>query len=340
MKKYYLIVELFVFGVMSHAQTNHWELLVPELSSKALTFYISKNELLIGTARNGVCYSNDSGKQWTYLTQGLRNGRLTAILNCSENILLAGTSFSGHVILENDSIGIFRSTDNGVSWELKQKTIWVNSIIKLTDSVFIASTNTFNLVRKTYKTSDKGETWHEIGQGLPERLITQIIKGPQDYLFAINFAGGIYISDNSGDSWELLDASTLTLKEIDCLRFNSKGTLFVGVYFKGIYRSTDDGKSWVKTNYDEKVHINDMAIDRNGHIFVGTWKNGILVSKDDGASWKTLNLGLNELSISSLAIDSNNVLYAGTVKFSPENESDAWLYGEVDGYSIYRIKLE
>jgi len=55
-----------------------------------------------------------------------------------------------------------------------------------------------------------------------------------------------------------------------------------------------------------------IKVDLKGNIFLGT-DSGVLVSNDDGNSFTPIENGLTNYYVSSIAIDSDGTIYAGTV---------------------------
>jgi hypothetical protein len=85
--------------------------------------------------------------------------------------------------------------------------------------------------------------------------------------------------------------------------------LFAGTS-NGIFRSTDDGKSWNhRTTGSIGPNVVAFALSKK-NIFAATDGNGILLSADTGSSWSDVNLGLLHWNVTSLAINGTS-LFAG-----------------------------
>jgi photosystem II stability/assembly factor-like uncharacterized protein len=74
-----------------------------------IIYFISSNELLIGTFRNGIMKSNDGGSQWS--NYGFENYQVSHLSSLTENILICRAS------LGDSNIDIYLSTNNGESWD-------------------------------------------------------------------------------------------------------------------------------------------------------------------------------------------------------------------------------
>ena len=80
---------------------------------------------------------------------------------------------------------------------------------------------------------------------------------------------------------------------------------------QGIYRSTDVGVTWVKSNTGLTNLATYIIIQSGSELFVGTNGGGVFTSSDGGVSWFASNSGLGSHYISSLAV-SGTYLAAGT----------------------------
>ena len=95
-------------------------------------------------------------------------------------------------------------------------------------------------------------------------------------------------------------------KRVDVLTIDSKDNILVGAANGRIYRSTDNGKSWVYINsklLSLIFHVNSIAINSKGHIFFSDGQ--IYRSSDQGMSWMEV---------------SNNKVRANYLLISPEDE--------------------
>jgi hypothetical protein len=99
--------------------------------------------------------------------------------------------------------------------------------------------------------------------------------------------------------------------------------LFVGTE-NGVYRSADNGASWILTGKKEGLILSLAKIpigDSGMNLFAGTPGEGVFLSTDKGNSWSDVNFGLGNQNIHTLAAKDTN-LFAGTddgVFLSPTN---------------------
>ncbi|MDB4909791.1 MAG: hypothetical protein JWO39_614, partial [Gemmatimonadetes bacterium] len=122
---------------------------------------------------------------------------------------------------------------------------------------------------------------------------------------------------------------------------------------RGIFRSTDGGKSFQKVLYkDAYTSANDVRIDPNdpGTVYAALWQQqqsfvegnsfggasgGVFKSTDGGSSWKQLDGGLPAVLQANLAIAPSNtkVLYA-MVAGAPSSQGSA--HGETEELGLYK----
>jgi ligand-binding sensor domain-containing protein len=171
-------------------------------------------------------------------------------------------------------------------------------------------------------------------------------------VFVANWARGLYVSDDNGESWRQINFEIGETKPIiNCVAIDSKGQLFVGTNFEGIFTSTNNGDSWNKISsldansiyIDENddiyavlwwggiyrstdsgtswtqimsgIRLRAIALNSKSELFVATWGDGVFRSKDGGNSWEQVNSGLTNLHLQSIAINSNDEILVGTVDY-------------------------
>jgi hypothetical protein len=155
----------------------------------------------------------------------------------------------------------------------------------------------------------------------------------------IGFGDGIYRSDNDGESWTnmgLADSqhiSTIIVhpQDSDTVWAAVQGPLWTKGGERGLYMTTDGGKTWTKTlGGGEWTGVTDVVIDPRDPdvLYAATWQHhrtvaaymgggpesGLHRSLDGGRSWTKLTNGLPEGNMGKigLAISQHNpdVVYA------------------------------
>lgn len=148
--------------------------------------------------------------------------------------------------------------------------------------------NTVSIGEGLYKTTDGGDNWTKIGGLDSTEHISKIIVDPKN-------SNTIYVA--------------------------APGALWSDSKHRGLYKSTDGGKTFEKILYvNEKVGVADIAVDpsNTNTIYASTWEfrrtpysfnsggngSGIFKSNDGGKTWKELTNGLPKkpMGRSALAI--------------------------------------
>ncbi len=113
------------------------------------------------------------------------------------------------------------------------------------------------------------------------------------------------------------------------------GALFVGTWGNGVFRSTDDGSTWVAVNgglsnlYTPSLAVIDTTLfTATAQVFIS---GGVFRSTDNGDQWVPVNTGLTDSAIASLATgpapSGGTYLYAGTYSdgiFRSTDYGDTW----------------
>jgi photosystem II stability/assembly factor-like uncharacterized protein len=235
-----------------------------------------------------------------------------------------------------------------------------------------------------WKSDDYGRTWSPIFDEQPTGSIGAIAVAPSDpnivYVGSgeglqrpdLSTGDGIYKSTDAGKTWVHLglgDGQQIPQIAIDP---RNPDRLFVAVFGhpygpneeRGIYRSTDGGRTFQKVLYkDENTGGSDVAIDPANPDTVyaalwearqGPWENsswggnngGIFKSTDGGATWRQLTQGLADgVTQANLAIAPSDPkrIYAsiasggGTGIYRSDDAGESWTRTTTDSRPAARI---
>lgn len=153
--------------------------------------------LIVAATNLGLLRSADRGLSWQLVSLG--SARVVVALAPLEGALLAATA-----------LGIYRSDDGAASFQLLSSGPDAK-VLKLealpTDERLVFATTAAGL----YKSRDGGRRWYRCYGGLPVSEITGLALHPNGRtVFAADFArGGLFRSDDRGESWRSLDTDGL-----------------------------------------------------------------------------------------------------------------------------------
>ncbi|MBI2887436.1 MAG: hypothetical protein HYY02_09525 [Chloroflexi bacterium] len=96
--------------------------------------------------------------------------------------------------------------------------------------------------------------------------------------------------------------------------------IFAGTWDRGLFQSTDGGKTWTAVAIPTNVPIRSVALSPNyaadTTLVVATWGTGVYRSNDGGATWSQLNAGLTDLLVRRVLLPptfpTDGVIFAGT----------------------------
>lgn len=154
---------------------------------------------------------------------------------------------------------------------------------------------------KIYKSTNNGTSWTVINAGMNVSFIWSLnISG--GYIFAATEQG---VYKFNGTTWTL---TTLAGKDVHAL-VSYNGTIYAATWGFGIYKSTDNGSSWIQINsgLNGFLAIQSLTV-YNGGIYAGTSGGGVFKCTN-GTDWTKLGCGYT--AIWSMASTSSAVL-AGT----------------------------
>jgi photosystem II stability/assembly factor-like uncharacterized protein len=210
---------------------------------------------------------------------------------------------------------VYVSSDDGETWTagLPKTTEIQHVAVDSEGRIFAASWD--NICRST----DHGRSWTT----LPFRhfLIQRIVIDPNDYVYLPIRDGGIYFSDDHGDSWTQIGAGIL---RTGGLVVNSKGCIFT-IGGDALYISCDRGASWTEPS---DVPWGDLsgyvAIDGEDRIVIAGY-SGLYRSLDDGETWTALD-SLEFQYVDDISFDAAGRLYVvcGARLYVSNDLGDSW----------------
>ncbi|MEM0983597.1 MAG: glycosyl hydrolase [Planctomycetota bacterium] len=258
---------------------------------------------------DGVYRSLDAGKTWEHM--GLEDtrqiGRLAVHPNDPMTVFVAAL---GHVWGSNTERGIFKSTDGGETWN---KVLYVDEntggidvrIDPLNPRVVYAGM--WEVSRKPwrmdsggegsglYKSTDGGETWTELTNGIPKGVKGKVSISPsraqRDLVYAMVEAdeGGVFRSDDGGETFRRTNSDRQLRQRAwyyTHIYADPQEADTVYVLNVGFHRSNDGGRTFPDRLRPPHGDNHDMWIDPFDNTrMVESNDGGANVSFDKGASW-------------------------------------------------------
>jgi len=263
----------------------------------------------------GVYRSTDAGETWRHV--GLRDvgqiGRMVVHPNDPDRVWVAAI---GAPFGKGPDRGVYRTADGGETWEkvlFIADSVGVYGLERAPDDPETLYATAWRAERKpwtiisgmeasagggVYKSTDGGETWRTVNEGLPEGLIGKIdlavTPADPDRVYALVEAPdpeeGLYRSDDRGETWRLVSTHGGLMSRpfyYTNVHADPRNPDRVWVNNVRFYKSVDGGESWetVSTphgdNHDLWINPDDPEIMVQGN------DGGANVTLDGARTWST-----------------------------------------------------
>ena len=268
----------------------------------------------------GIYRSDDAGNTWDYI--GLEeSGSIGRVVVHPTDPDIVYVAAMGRLFSNNPERGVFKSNDGGQTWE---KILFQNDSTGAIDLVMhpqdpdVLYAALWERVRRpdrrnyggpscgVFKTTDGGETWTELSNGLPSpssnvgRIGIDISQSDPNILYAIyadniGYFLGLYKTTNGGDSW--IQTNDAALADM----YASYGWWFGRIHIDptdpdiaypigfDLYKTSNGGNSY--TFISDAVHVDQHDLVShpmdNEFLVLGN-DGGIYLSNNGGNSWTHL----------------------------------------------------
>ena len=297
----------------------------------------AQSEMTIYLARtNGVFRTDNAGKSWTPLSEGLTDRKIREIA-AIENTLFAGTDK-----------GLYRL--NSDTWEqlpidpenTQDKTLDISALAATENYLYVTAKGVWknHFAGNVIETKLPGEQWIELGR----------IKAPQPPWV-------LYRSTDQGNSWDsitsrqdLIDKKLAQFRHLSTtdsqvnkadafrgiiiseaisvntmLKITASGEKVMVIDDENHFYSIDAGETWISLVDAGEISRTTDAVLLNATTFYSSGIHGIHRTTDSGTSWHQFNTGLVNTNIKHLnAI--NGILYANTETglVNSTDEGESW----------------
>lgn len=264
----------------------------------------------------GVYKSTDAGESWEHV--GLREvGQIGAVEVHPDNPDIVYVAAMGKAFAPTPDRGVYKSVDGGRSWN---KVLFTSDSVGAVDlelnpanpnevyaAMYRGERKPWTIISGMeasaeedgiWKSTDAGETWTYLRNGLPTGLIGKIdlavTPADPDRIYAVvetqEEMEGLYRSDDGGESWYLASNQRgLMNRPFYYTNVDADPTDADVVYVnnEGFYKSTDGGETFARVSTPHGDN-HDMWINPNHpEIFVQANDGGVNVTLNGAESWST-----------------------------------------------------
>lgn len=288
------------------------------------------NILYAGTDRKGLFKTTNGGEEWSLI--GIP---ATLVTGLSVSPLNPGLIYAG----AEDGFYVKRDGRWVPTTLWGGETSGIKSIATspIDSNLVIASYNNAIFMPLVHKSTDGGQTWEMTQMLFDGSDVWNIIFDPifpervyGVWCWPLVHTGGLIISEDSGDTWDIVELGEATdlainiensdelyLLEISgkVQRSTDRGinwttirtetdtshyaiaidplnpeNIYLGTY--SVWKSPDGGDTWTRTNLNKWVL--DLAFDENsGYLYAATYGSGVCFTTDGGETWDSLNVPAN-----------------------------------------------
>ena len=252
---------------------------------------------------DGVYKSVDGGLKWANV--GFKNSDAIAKIRIHPtNPDIVFVASFGLYYGPSEERGVFKSSDGGKTWKRTlfkdAKTGAVDIVIDANNPnvLYAALWEAYRIEYQMssggpgsglYKSTDGGETWTDItrNSGMPTGMVGRIgvanTKADSNRIYALveNENGGLFVSDDAGASWKLINASRSVRQRAFYYThvFGDPGNKDV-VYMQNtsLFRSTDGGKTIAQVGQNTHGDHHDLWVDPDdaNHVIDGNDGGGAI----------------------------------------------------------------
>jgi photosystem II stability/assembly factor-like uncharacterized protein len=264
----------------------------------------------VSTGR-GMYKSTDAGQTWKFI--GLYNaGQIGSVRIHPTNPNIVWVSAQGDAFKSNSDRGVFKTTDGGQTW---RKVLFESDQVGAMDvelqpgnpNVVYAwmsrlERNPWTIISGSrdggfYKSTDGGEHFVKIANGLPHELIGKanlaVTAAKANRIYALVEAkpgGGLYRSDDSGQTWALVNSQAAIIQRpfyYVALGADPTNADVVYAGAESFFKSTDGGKTFSTFRTPHGDNHDIWISPKDGNIMIQSNDGGANISYDGGRTWSS-----------------------------------------------------
>lgn len=217
----------------------------------------------------------EDGYQWNY---SLPAGELEG----ADRFYAIAASDASDVVITSGIPGTYRSEDGGVTWSLVSEISASNA-----ESLVMSGDGQYAMLndgQRVYLSSDSGETWEAIQQGVVSSSVTRLLSSASGDVLLVVTHFSVYASYDYGATWSALPIETDGWYGAD---ISDDGNTIILARSSGqIVRSADRGAAWSNL-YSVGSYIASLSLSGDGNVIHAVSGYMAWISRDAGLNWST-----------------------------------------------------
>jgi photosystem II stability/assembly factor-like uncharacterized protein len=182
------------------------------------------------------------------------------------------------------------------------------------------------------KSTDGGQTWQLVSTTVLDPPVDfhamSVSKSDPNIIIGFDSGGrGLFKTTDAGKTWDKFDYPGRYVTSL-AISPSDPNLIFAGTS-DGIYQSNDGAASWTQLNQYKGIGVMALALDADGSLYASTKESGLAKSSDLGKTWESINRPPDNLTATSIAVDSQNKIIYVAGFASPQGYQE-----------IYRSTLE
>ncbi len=268
----------------------------------------------------GIKMSADQGASWSDFA--MKDSSVMRMLITSSGTILASTE-SG-LYKYNPSMNKMMKTSYSESL-ITTMAEAANGNILLGTTDFVRFNNKNSGI---FYSTDQGSTWKMTGTNTN---IYSLAADSQNRLYASDFIGGFFKSDDEGMSWSRINDGITPTAGINAIAVKNDSIIAIAGINGAIAVSADTGKTWNvvdDSTSSQDYSIQDFVFTSNKTILAASSNltsnnGGVLESADMGKTWKVI--GLSNDAVTSV-IEANGMYFAGSLMslYRSKDQGKTW----------------
>jgi len=261
-----VVLLFFVISISINSFSQWTQTSGPDGAKSHEVFYV-ENYLFVNGYNGGVYRSADKGLTWESVNNGLPVDFRCYTMDVEDNKLYIGTSN-----------GVYFSDNLGDSWQLLTSAdLYAYSLEVSGDEIFVGSADNVAI----QYSPDGGATWE---QKYGSQRARHILKFGNTLW--VGTGSKLCSSPDNGTTWRPsnLDIIVSSLDSAD-------GDLFISgndqYGFFGVYRSADNGSSWIQILSTQETNIPSSGFLKLGNTVYVLGFTSLYYSDDNGTTWTT-----------------------------------------------------